>query len=241
MRIKPVIFGILLVLGILLCTCKNNMDEANNASDLSFIAGGSSEGIYLEFYSIPEEASNLWVYVYLNIPTDNTEMSSMANIQGIELEQLRKTGKLTCPFVKKDSEYRITVIAVSESGVKHFSNTAIADGGICLKNKPSLFWNNDNNITLSALPVFSDKSYNSQNVTFGYGVSLRNDKGWNGDRSYSSELTFNVSQMMNEISERHGLIGELTASADITAVLEYEKLKWLVGFGTTEDIAVSIN
>jgi hypothetical protein len=154
------------------------------------------------------------------------------------LEQLRKTGKLTCPFVKKDNEYRITVIAVSESGVKHFSNTAIADGGICLKNKPSLFWNDENSVTLSAMPLFSDERYNLQNITFGYGVSLRNGKGWNGDRSYSNEFTFNVSQMMNEISERHWLIGELSVCADITAVLEYEKLQWLVGFGTTEDIAV---
>jgi hypothetical protein len=241
MKIKPLTLGILLVFGILLCTCKDNMGEANNASDLSFIARGSSEGIYLEFFSIPEEAANLWVYVYLNILTDTDEMASMADIQGIELEQLRKTGKLACPFVKKDSEYRITVIAVSENGVKHFSTTAIADGGICLNNKPSLFWNDENSVTLSAIPVFSDERFNSQDVTFGYGVSLRNDKGWNGDRSYSSELTFNVSKLMNEISERHGLIGDLTASADITAVLEYEKLQWLVGFGTTEDIAVSIN
>jgi hypothetical protein len=239
-KIKHITLGILLAFGIILCSCKDSTDEKNNVSDLSFYARGSSEGIYLDFNSIPEEAANLWVYVYLKIPAITAEMSSMVDIQGNELEQLRKTRKLTCPFVKNDHEYRITVIAVSENGIKHFSATAIADGGIYLKNKPSIFWNNDNSVTLSARPVFSEERFNSQNAAFGYGVSLRNGNGCNGNRSYSNELTFNVSQMMNEISENHGLTGDLTACADITVTLEYEKIQWLVGFAMIEDIAVSL-
>jgi hypothetical protein len=236
-KIKHITLGILLVFGIIFCTC-DNIDKTNTISDLAFTARGSSEGIYLDFNDIPEDATNLWVYVYLEVPT-NDEMSTLVDIQGNQLDHLRKTRKLVCPFVKNGHEYRITVISVLENGLKHFSTTAVANGGIYLVNKPSIFWNN-NNVTLSTRPIFSKEEYNSQNVTFGYGVSLRNDKGWNGDRSYSSALTFNISQMMNEISERHGLTGDLTASADITATLEYEKMQWLVFFAKTEDVTVSL-
>jgi hypothetical protein len=227
----------LLVFGIVFCTCKASIEKPHNETELAFTANGSTEGIYAEFTSIPDGAINLWVQVYLETPYV-TEMTSMADINGKDLEQLRKTRKLTCPFVKKDNEYRITIVAVSENESKHFSTTAIANGGIYLKNRPSILWNKGNRVTLSARPVFSEEWLNSPNTTFGYGVYLRNDNGAIGNRSYSSELKFDASKMINEISEISGLTGKLTAFADITVTLEYEKIEWLVGFATTKDVAI---
>jgi len=219
--------------------CEINKEETNFAPDLTVIAEGSSEGINLNFYNIPEDAVNLWIYVYLEVPTDD-ETSTLVDIQGNQLDQLRKTGKLVCPFVKKGYEYRITVYSVLENGLKHFSTTAVANGGIYMVNKPSLFWNNDNSVTLSAKPEFCENVFDTESYTFGYGAAIRVENGGIGDRSYSNELTFDVSQMVNEIGKSNGLTGDLTVSADITVTLEYEEMQWLVFFAETEDVTVSL-
>jgi hypothetical protein len=229
------IFGFVLVF----IGCEINKAETNSVPDLTIIAEGLSEGILFNFYNIPENATNLWIYVYLEVPTDD-EMSTLVDIQGNQLDQLRKTEKLVCPFVKNGHKYRITVISVLESGYKHFSTTVVTNGGIYLINKPSLFWNNDNSVTLSAKPEFSGNVFDTESYTFGYGAVIRVENGGIGDRSYSNELTFDVSQMVNEIGKSNGLTGNLTVFADISVTLEYEKIQWLVFFATTEDVIVSL-
>ena len=239
MKIKFAVIVFLLIFGVILCTCEINKDEINAMSDLIVNARGSSEGISLYFSDIPEDAANLWVQVYLKIPA-NDMLSSAAYIQGNELEQLRKTRRLVCPFVKNRYEYTIMVTSVSENeNYKFFITTTIANGGIYLINKPSIFWNNDNSVTLSTKPEFSKNVFDSQNYTFGYGAFIRVENGGIGNRSYSNELIFDVSQMVNEISKVNGLTGDLTAFADISVTLEYERIQWLVFFATTEDVTVS--
>jgi len=240
MKIKHITLGILLIFGVILCTCGNTKINESPVSDFTVIAKGTSKGISLDITNIPEDAVNVWLYVYLEAPVTLGEMSTMVDFSGNELEQLRKNGKLVCPFVENGQEYRITVYSASENEIKHSSTTAVANGGIYLTNKPTLFWNNEKSVSLSASPLFSEQEYNSQNTIFGYGIVLRNDNGGVGNRDYSNEFTFDVSKMINEISEKNKLTGELSAFADITVLLEYEQIKWQVFFALSEDVIITL-
>jgi len=241
MKIKHITLGILLIFGVILCTCEDTKINENSVSDFTVTAKGTSEGISLDITNIPEDAVSLWLYVYLENPITLGEMSTMVDFSGDELEQLRKSGIFVCPFVENGQEYRITVYSASENKIKHSSTTAVANGGIYLTNKPTLFWNNEKSVALSARPIFSEQEYNSQDAVFGYGVYLRNDNGGiGGDRYYSNEFTFDVSQLINKISEKNELTGELPAFADITVLLEYEKINWQVFFALSEDVIVSL-
>jgi hypothetical protein len=140
-------------------------DKSDAISDLTVIAKGSSEGIYLYFGNIPQNTQYLSVSLYDITANDN--LYTGTGFHGNDLEQIRNTNILLCPFVKSGHEYEIMVIAYIETkeNMKPINSgaiTAIANGGIHIINNPILNWNNSDNIaTLSARPVFSDVTINA--------------------------------------------------------------------------------
>jgi hypothetical protein len=250
MKIKPIIV-FLLVFGTLFFACETNKSNVNPTSDLIVIAKDSSEGIHLYIDNIPEDAMYLFVTLY-DITT-NDRLYTGSHFKNNELELLKITGFLICPFVKYGHEYEIIVDAsiLTEENmktIKSSSITAIANGGIHIINNPTLDWNNsDNIITLSERPIFSDKAINSQNNGLNYGLGFINEKT-NGKvggniNELTNELLYDNTQNFNAIVEmigNIGLSGDIPIYADVSLSLEYENIKWTVEFAKTEEIHYSL-
>jgi len=253
-------FAISLIFGFSLVTLgcatggSNNgftKDKSDAISDLTVIAKGTSEGIYLYFGNIPQNAQYLSVSLYDITANDN--LYTGTNFHGNDLEQIRITNILLCPFVKNGHEYEITVIAYIETkeNIKPINSgtiTAIANGGIHIINNPILNWNNSDNIaTLSAKPVFSDDTVNSQNTELIYGLVFNNKetggKVGGGVSKLTSELVFDNSENFNSIIEmigNIGLSGDIPIFADVTLSIEFEKIKWSLVFAKTKEIIYSL-
>jgi len=228
-----------------------NKDKSDAISDLTVIAKGSSKGIYLYLGNIPQNAQYLSVSLYDISANDN--LYTGTGFQGNDLEQIRNTNILLCPFVKSGHEYEITVIAyiVTKENLRPINSgaiTAIANGGIHIINNPILNWDNSDNITtLSARPVFSDDTVNSQNTELIYGLVYNNKetggKVSGGVSELTNELVFDNTQNFNMIAEmvsNIGLHGDIPIFADVTLSIEYEKIKWSLVFAKTKEIIYSL-
>jgi len=226
-------------------------DKSDAISDLTVIAKGSSEGIYLYFDNIPQNAQYLSVSLYDITANDN--LYTGTGFHGNDLEQIKNANILLCPFVKSGHEYEITVIAYIEAKenikpINFGAITAIANGGIHIINNPILNWNNNDNITtLSARPVFSDDTINSKNTELIYGLVYNNKetggKVSGGVSKLTNELVFDNTQNFNSIVEiigNIGLSGDIPIFADVTLSIEYEKIKWSLVFAKTKEIIYSL-
>jgi len=253
-------FAISLILGFFLVTfgCATGdssngftKDKSDAISDLTVIAKGSSEGIYLYLGNIPQNAQYLSVSLYDITANDN--LYTCTGFQGNDLEQIKNTNILLCPFVKSGHEYEITVIAYIQTKenlrpINSGTITAIANGGIHIINNPILNWNNSDNIaTLSARPVFSDGTINSQNTELIYDLVFNNkEKGGKVSGSISeltNDLIFDNTENFISIVKmigNIGLNGDITIFADVTLSIEYENIKWKIVFAKTKEIIYSL-
>jgi len=253
-------FAISLILGFALVTfgCTTvggsngfTKDKSEVISDLTVIPKGSSEGIYLYLGNIPQNAQYLSVSLYDITANDN--LYTGTGFQDNDLEQIRNTNILLCPFVKSGHEYEITVIAYIETKenlrpINSGAITAIANGGIHIINNPILNWNNGDNIaTLSARPVFSDDTINYYNTELNYGLVFNNKetggKVSGGVSEITNELIFDNTQNFNLIVKMIGnidLSGDITIFADVTLSIEYENIKWKIVFAKTNEIIYSL-
>ena len=249
MKIRHIILGILLFLGVILCTCESKGIKESSLSDLTVIAKETLEGIYLNIDNIPEDITHLSVSLY-DITT-NDQLYTGAGFQGNDLEQLKNTGFLVCPFVKNGHEYQITVTShiLTEENMKTINSatiTAIASGGVHIINNPTLVWNNsDNFVTLSTRPIFSSEKINSQNIGFLYGMVFQSTEmgGKAGENQETNELVFDNTQNYDSIVEmigNIGLNGDIPIYADVGLTLEYEKIRWNIVFAKTENIIFSL-
>jgi len=148
--------------------------------------------------------------------------------------------------------YKITVTAYIQTKenlrpINSGTITAIANGGIHIINNPILNWNNSDNIaTLSARPVFSDDTINSQNTELIYGLVFNNkEKGGKVSGGFSelaNELVFDNTENFNSIVEMIGntcLSGDIPIFADVTLSIEYEKIKWSLVFAKTKEFVMA--
>jgi len=250
MKIKSII-AFLLVFVVIFVACETANSRTNSISDLTVIAKGSSQGIYLYFDNIPENAQYLSVSLY-DITTDDN-LYTGTSFHGNDLEQIRSANILLCPFVKSGHEYEITVIAYIETKdnirpINFVTITSIAGGGIHIINNPILNWNNSDNIAiLSTRPVFSDDTINSQNIELNYGLVFNNkEKGGKvggGVSELTNELVFDNTENFNSIVEmigNIGLNGNIPIFADVSLSLEYENIKWIIVFAKTRETIYSL-
>jgi hypothetical protein len=214
---------------------------------MNVTATETSEGIRLQFNNIPEDTTHLSVSLY-DITT-NDRLYTGAGFQGNDLDQLKNTGILVCPFVKNGHEYQITVSSfiLTEEGMKTLNSaitTVIANGGIYIENNPTLVWNNSNNFTtLSQRPIFSNEEINSQNIGFLYGIVFQSEEmgGKVSGNQETNELVFDNTQNHNSIVEmigNIGLKGNIQIYADVSLSLEYGKIPWAIVFAKSGDTTV---
>ncbi|MDR1126576.1 MAG: hypothetical protein LBL06_00445, partial [Treponema sp.] len=127
----------------------------------------------------------------------------------------------------------------NETSDVEYSNTAIARGGIYLVNNPSLYLDNENNsVTLSTKPIFSEEI--AYNYSFRYQVSVK----MNDEQSYSysensNELTWNFFAMKDSLIEEYGLKGDLPAFVSSYCKIQYGNLVWIVGVVNSDEFYIS--
>ena len=166
------------------------------------------------------------------------------------MDELRKTQNLLCPFVRNGHEYNIDIFFYTETGAssepgKQYSVSAVSGGGIYLTNNPLLSFNDENNsLTLSEKPVFSENGVNSteENSLLDYSCFAMKDDGSSyGGGGRSQELTYDISYIYNVTAPHFGLTGDLPIRGIVHSLLNYGQMEWLVGVAKTEDVIVSFN
>ena len=130
MKNKVFLAGFFAVLGALIFGCVSNNSTAGTLPGVVVTAKGITEGIQINFETIPEETNHL--LVVLEDATENYEIQSFVNIHSDELDILKKSGELVCPFTEKGHIYKIYVFYYSQdndSADDCINVAAIAKGG----------------------------------------------------------------------------------------------------------------
>jgi len=118
------------LLGVSIFCCATNKDSVNSASEITVTAKGITEGIQINFETIPEKTNHL--LVVLEDATENYEIQSFVNIRDDELDTLKESGELVCPFTESGHVYKIYVFYYSQdkdSADDCINVAAIAKGG----------------------------------------------------------------------------------------------------------------
>jgi hypothetical protein len=252
-------FAFSLILGFALVTFGCITSE--NITHFNVTAEGTSDGILLNFNNIPEDTVFLWVKFTDTTSNDNPRLQDY-NIYFFDnkytgenkLTDLKESGYFIWPFVKTGHEYTITAYSRTNIDSKdyseEYSTNAIAGGGIYLINNPSLHFTNENNsLTLSEMPLFSNGvsySYPQEGIFF-YSVHVFTDytDEWTGYGTgiQSNELTVNsVFTMIDIIKESYKDVefkGELSVSAEVSCSLNYGNQSWGIHLAESEEIIVS--
>jgi len=174
---KNVFLGILLVFGILIFGCVSNK-EAINLTDSAVTAYGVPEGILINFESIPKDTNRL--FIMLKDATENDELLTYVDIRDEELEAVKNTGNLTCPYTIKGHVYRISIIPYTgkdDSGEDFINVAAIASGGIYPEGKPLQRLKGESYVPAGDLPVHIEtiRSMSDENTPWVIGIAKKDD------------------------------------------------------------------
>jgi len=249
LKAKNCAFISILVVGIVFFSCSANKDITETG--LNVTTTGTSEGIHLHIGNIPSETNYLSLSMY-NI-TVNNGLYTGTQFQDKELEQIKKTGFIICPFVINGNEYQIEITSylLTEEDmipISSVTTTAIANGGIHLINNPALTWN-DNIITLSEKPVFSNDGINAQNVELKYGLVFIGTEATGsgmvsgGLGETTTELIFDSTEYFYSIVEligNIGLSGDVPIFANVLLSLDYDETIWTLVFAKSENKIYSL-
>jgi hypothetical protein len=116
---------------ILMIGCATSGAETKGSFDSSVIAVGVPEGIRINFSDIPKDTSR--ILVRLQDATENYEIETFIDISSGELERIKRTGYVICPFTKSGHVYRISITTyIGNNNVKGeiLTVAAIANGGV---------------------------------------------------------------------------------------------------------------
>jgi len=241
-------FAISLILGFALitfgCTKKN---QASDLSDIKISAKATSKGILVNFsnYSnIPPEIDNLKVVFYdwgedgepdwndMDMPAtfnyfhDHFRESFCENA----IEQVRKNGKITFPFVKKDHKYTIRALFISEKNIeKRITTECTAKKGVQLNNI-SLELNSANTgVTLSGKPVFTP-NIKSELQKISYNIVICANEYW---PAIASEITDDLSwefepRFSEYLKENNMAKGDYPAYLGVNFNIIHNKISWIL-------------
>jgi hypothetical protein len=200
-----------------------------------------SKGIQLTFNSIPAETTRIFITI------DNGNSAPiLTEFKGAQLEQLKKTGKVICPFVQQGHHYNI--YANLYNGINEIDkiNTEItAKNGIQILNDITLGLNEtQNELMLSSEPVFSaNVDYDFQKYSYMITLFLEETTDWNKlfednflDRIYEKypEIVFNVS--INDVSNNSIRTNDLLACFKAFCRLNYDNIVWEVGIAKSNEV-----
>jgi hypothetical protein len=127
LKIKIVIIGILTALAVSFSGCAMNSQNvqpfAVSKQVPAVTASSTSEGILLNFENIQKDTYR--VVVMLEDATENDHLFTYIDIRDDDLETLKSTGNLTCPYAENGHVYRISIIPYSNYGSSVCINVAV--------------------------------------------------------------------------------------------------------------------
>jgi hypothetical protein len=241
-------FAISLILCFALVTfgCKKK-DQASEFSDVKISAKSTPKGILVTFpnYSkIPAEIDNIKIAFYdwgEDGEPDWNDMDMSATFNYFHdyfresfcenaIEQVRKNGKVTFPFVKKDHKYTIRALYIIGNNVEYrITARCIAKNGVEL-NEITLNLNSANTgVTLSDKPAFTPNvKYEMQNLS--YNVVICIDDHWPAIASdKTNDLFWEFEPRFSEyLKENNEIKGDYPAYTGVNLYIIHNKISWVL-------------
>jgi hypothetical protein len=200
------------------------------------------EGILLSFDNIPTETNRMFIHLMGYSVNNENPVPLFVDIREIQLDKVKETSRVICPFVQNDVKY---IIGVNFNAGENYEtenwiySEIIADKGIYSVNDLTLELNDtQTGVILSAEPLFSS---NVQYAPQKYMYTLTIKKDENNASSYSETLDDNNTLSWNFSPEYIGDINNGNFPADVTAYcnINYDNMMWIVGIASSDDFEIS--
>ena len=212
-----------------------------------------NEGICLVFDNIPPETT--WIFIHFTAPGERDSADGMrgiigvyTDIRGSALEQLKKTGRIVCPFVQAGRSYNAGVYfqrgdRIDDSEWVYVR--CIADRGICFNNEIDLSLNAaQTGVTLSGEPEFSAEVHFAPNK-YSYSATIKTAEDWSvgiGDNKSAGGLTWDFEPGLSNELRLGDYLESGSYSAYVTAFcnLIYGSLSWSVEIAKSREFIFSL-
>ena len=243
--IKKITMVLLIILVFFGCSSNKSKSGNDNAE---LIVENASEGLLFIFKDIKQDTTRMFIHL-VEYPVNNSSPFSLyTDIRGAQLEQVKQTGELICPFVQNGRSYLIwaNLFDKDNSDPMVLSNWAkaeiTADNGIYTTNNISLKLNQPKTAaTLSPEPAFS-KNVQFSDPKYSYMLSVdTNDSTTSVLENAGNNLTWTfVPGASDSLSDDYDLSGNLPAYVTAYCNANYNDLLWRIGIAKTENFSITV-
>ncbi len=234
-----------LVLGIAFISCASNKTVSQN-STIGLNAENVPEGILLSFDYIPAETTRIFIQFMEILGTEKHPIPVFTDIRDTQLEQLKETGKIICPFVQNGHTYSIGVFLEendNHDSPKWLDAEITANTGIHTVNNVSLDLNDtQTSVILSTEPDFS-APVQYASAKYHYIVTLLVDghSSIGFGQVVESGLSWEfLPQMADDLKKDNITVSGTPAFVTAYCNINYENLVWMVGIANTDEFTVSL-
>jgi len=238
------VISLVFVFALVTFGCTKSKNEALELSEIKISAQNTKEGILVTFsdYStIPPEIDKITV-VFLdwgeNREPDWNDMNFLESFNYFHdnfresfcenaVKQVRKNGRVTFPFVKKDHVYTIRALFISGENVEHKTSTRLVANSSVQLNNISLDLNSNNTgVTLSDKPVFKNVKVELQKMS--YNIVICTETNWPAIASdKTDDLSWNFEPRFSEyLKENNVANGDYPAYVGVNLNVIHKKILW---------------
>ena len=243
-------------LSLVICLVLAFSGCASNSSKregFSFSAESSPQGIAFHFNNIPPDAVHLSVSLedktaglfHDVLFWDNEAFYFLSSHSAHnDLDDLKQRPFFVFPFTKEGHEYEAVVLVYTDKNLNDwtsFTTRVIAGGGIYLTNSPSLNFTDENQyLTLSEKPVFSEEVMFSPHNFFSYSVMVMLDEANSrGGGGSTNELSFPAHEVYDGSRDFFGFTGTFPVIGSAQANIIHENMEWIIGIARTPEVLIS--
>ena len=218
--------------------CASNKAVYHN-DIIEFSATDIPEGILLTFNHIPKEAFRLSIQII-----DEYSIPIFAEIIGFQLDYVKKSKQVICPFVQKGQKYIVGVF-IDDGNQNNWKNIEITVNdvnGIYISNDITVnLINNQTGVRLSSSPIFSSEiEFAPQKYRFMVTVKKEEDIISSFSDMIGNSLTWNFIPKIIYDFTRTGIYrsGEFSAYVIVYCNVNYENISWTVEIAKSNEFTI---
>jgi hypothetical protein len=205
------------------------------------------EGMLLTFTDIPADATTMFINVYEDTHDGRQWSDVFGIVLGPKLEEIKKTKKLICPFIKKDQSYAVSVQLMINDVIQSTGDAIEiipTQDGIYLANEIELQLNDaQTGVTLSAEPEFSapvEFNINKYDYTllFFPDTFTSTSGGIYSGNELSAEFVPNTINLIKENAPT--VSGTFPAHVIALSNINYKGIAWKVLVARTEEFELNL-